>query len=72
MTARFQLRETTVARNARVLRLASAEGAMVPQQASPPPLEQSDRSGRALRKWFIVANAVAWLLIILAIRLIFF
>lgn len=61
-----------MARNARALRLASAEGATIPQHASPPPLEQSDRSGRALRNWFIVANTVAWVLIILAIRLIFF
>jgi hypothetical protein len=35
-------------------------------------LEQRDRSGRILRNRIIVANAIAWIAIIVLIRLIFF
>jgi hypothetical protein len=40
--------------------------------AGTPPLEPGDISGRKLRNRLIAANAIAWIVIIILIRLIFF
>jgi hypothetical protein len=45
---------------------------MIAERAHCSELEQRDPSGRRLRNWLIAANAIAWVAIIVLIRLIFF
>jgi hypothetical protein len=51
----------------------SCSGApMVTERAHCSELKQRDPSGRRLRNWLIAANTIAWVAIIVLIRLIFF
>jgi hypothetical protein len=48
------------------------EAPMIAEHADCRLLQQQDTSGRRLRNRLIVANAIAWIAIIVLIRLIFF
>jgi hypothetical protein len=50
----------------------SREEPMIAEPASLPPLEAHDAPDRRLRNRIIIANAVAWIAIIVLIRLVFF
>jgi len=50
----------------------SREAPMIAERADCRVLQQQDTSGRRLRNRVIVANAIAWIAIIVLIRLIFF
>lgn len=50
----------------------SAEPAMIADQMNAASLAPAVTPNRRLRNWIILANVAAWVLIILAIRLIFF
>ena len=45
---------------------------MIAERANCPPLEQHGVSGRQLRNHILLANALAWLAIIILIRALFF
>ena len=45
---------------------------MIAEHADGPLLRQPDASGRRLRNRIILANAIAWIVIIAMVRLIFF
>jgi hypothetical protein len=50
----------------------SREETMIAEPASAPPLEAHDAHDRKLRNRIILANVVAWIAIIVLIRLVFF
>lgn len=50
----------------------SAEPSMIAEHANIPSPPPAAGTNRRLRNWLIVANIVAWIVIIAAIRLIFF
>jgi hypothetical protein len=52
--------------------LVSREAPMIAERADCRVLQQQDPSGRRLRNRVIVANVIAWIAIIVLIRLIFF
>jgi hypothetical protein len=64
--------ETTAANESLVSETFSREAPTSAEHADCPMLEQRDRSGRRLRNRIIVANAIAWIAIIVLIRLVFF
>jgi hypothetical protein len=72
MTATLQKVESTAANESFVPEQFSREDTMIVQHASGPLLEQHDPPDRRLRIRIILANAVAWIVIIMLIRLIFF
>jgi hypothetical protein len=72
MIAKLQRAETTAANESLVSETFSREAPTIAEHADCPMLEQRDRSGRMLRNRIIVANAIAWIAIIVLIRLIFF
>jgi hypothetical protein len=45
---------------------------MIADQMNAAPLAPPAKANRRLRNWIILANVAAWVLIILAVRLIFF
>jgi hypothetical protein len=53
-------------------RARSAEPSMIAEHADIPSLPPAAGTNRPLRNWLILANIVAWIVIIAAIRLIFF
>ena len=69
MNAKLRRVEQTVANEPLVLEPSSREAPMI---ADCRVLQQQDQSGRRLRNRVIVANAIAWIMIIVLIRLIFF
>ena len=52
-------------------RSSTAEPTMIAEHANIPPLS-SDSSGRRLRNRLIIANFLAWIAIIVVVRLVFF
>jgi hypothetical protein len=72
MTAKLRRVEQTVANEPLVLESFSREAPMMAERADCRLLPQQDTSGRRLRNHILVANAIAWILIILLIQLIFF
>ena len=72
MIAELRKREITATSDSLAARSVPAEPSMVAAQMDPPLQEQSSPLDRRLRNRLIVANAVAWIAIIVAIRLIFF
>jgi hypothetical protein len=65
--------ETTKTGGASISRIAVAKRSSIAgSNAGTPPLEPGDISGRKLRNRLIAANAIAWIVIIILIRLIFF
>lgn len=71
MTTRLQKVESTVANEPPVPEY-SREEPMIADRAVRMPLEAHDAPDRKLRNRIIFANAVAWIVIIILIRLIFF
>jgi hypothetical protein len=71
MAAKLKKREAVAADAPFIPRATAAESAMIAERADGA-LEQHDPSGRRLRNRLIVANAIAWIAIIAAIRLVFF
>lgn len=53
-------------------RMPPAEPSMIAEHANIPSLPPAAGVNRRLRNWLILANIVAWIVIIVAIRLIFF
>jgi hypothetical protein len=73
MAAKLKKREAVAADAPFIPRATAAESAMIAERADGrDALEQHDPSGRRLRNRLIVANAIAWIAIIAAIRLVFF
>ena len=72
MIAKLRKVEETVANEPLVLESSSREAPMIAEHADGRLLQQQDPSGRRLRNRVIVANAIAWVVIIVVIRLIFF
>ena len=72
MTAKLRKVRETVANEPLVLETSSREAPMIAEHADCRLLQQQDPSGRRLRNRIIVANAIAWVVIIVLIRLIFF
>jgi len=65
--------EPTKAGGATISRIAVARpSAIAGSNGGTPPLEPGDLSGRQLRNRLIVANAIAWIVIIFLIGLVFF
>jgi hypothetical protein len=64
--------ETTETGDPLISRIPAAKPSTTAGQADAFPLEPDDFSGRKLRNRFIVANAIAWIVIIFLIRLTFF
>lgn len=54
------------------LRTPPAEPSMIAERANIPSLSPAAGTNRRLRNWLIFANIVAWIVIVAAIRLIFF
>ena len=71
MTAKLRKVEETVANEPLVRESSSREAPMIAEHADCRLLRQQDTSGRRLRNRVIVANAIAWIVIIVLIRLIF-
>lgn len=71
MTAKLRKVEETVANEPLVLEPSSREAPMIAEHADCRLLQQ-DPSGRRLRNRIIAANAIAWIVIVVLIRLIFF
>jgi hypothetical protein len=63
--------EKTAANGSLVLETSSREAPMIAEHADCRVLQQHDPSGRRLRNRLILANAVAWIAIIVLIRLVF-
>jgi hypothetical protein len=72
MNTKLRTVEKTAANESLVSETSSREAAMVAERADCRVLQQPDPSGRKLRKHIIMANVVAWIVIIGLIRLIFF
>jgi hypothetical protein len=72
MIAKLRKVEETVANEPLVLESSSREAPMIAEHADCRLLQQQDPSGRRLRNRVVVANAIAWIVIIVLIRLIFF
>jgi hypothetical protein len=81
MTAPFQKMEETTDRNteepaksggAAIPRIAVVKSLAIARPVNASPLEPAEPSGRKLRNRLIAANAVAWIVIIVLIRVIFF
>jgi hypothetical protein len=72
MTAKLRKVEETVANEPLVLEPSSREAPMIAEHADCRLLQPQDPSGRRLRNRVIVANAIAWIVIVVLIRLIFF
>jgi hypothetical protein len=73
MTATFRKKEeTTETRDSLTSRIPAAKPPAMAGGAGAAPLEPADFSGRKLRNRLIVANVIAWIVIIVLIRLIFF
>ena len=72
MTAKLRKVEETVANEPLVLEPSSREAPMIAERADCRLLQQQDPSGRRLRNRVIAANAIAWIVIVVLIRLIFF
>jgi hypothetical protein len=73
MTATFRrTEETTKIGGATISRIARAEPSAIAGDADTCPSEPAGLSGRKLRNRLIVANVIAWIVIIFLIRLIFF
>ena len=74
MIAKLRKVEETVANEPLVLDSSSreAQASMIAEHADSRLLQQQDLYGRRLRNRVIVANAIAWVVIIVVIRLVFF
>ena len=72
MIAKLRKVEETVANEPLVLESSSREAPMIAEHADGRLLQPQDPAGRRLRNRVIVANAIAWVVIIVVIRLVFF
>jgi hypothetical protein len=72
MIAKLRKLEETVANEPLVLEPSSREAPMIAEHADCRLLQQQDPSDRRLRNRVIAANALAWIVILVLIRLIFF
>lgn len=72
MIVQLQKIQTTVGDDSHVSPASSAEPPMIADHVNISPLPPARGTNRRLRNWFILANLVAWVLIVWAIRLIFF
>ena len=72
MTAKLRKVEETAADEPLVLESSSREAPMIAEHADGRLLQPQDPSGRRLRNRVIIANAIAWVVIIVVIRLMFF
>ena len=72
MIAKLRKVEETVADEPLVLESSSREAPMIAEHADGRLLQQRDPPDRRLRNRVIVANAIAWVVIIVVIRLVFF
>jgi hypothetical protein len=72
MIAKLQRAETAATNEPRVSESSSREEPMIAEYADYRMLERHAPSDRRLRNRIIVANAMAWIAIIVLIRLIFF
>ncbi len=72
MTAKLRKVEETVANEPLVLERSFREAPMIAEHADCRLLQQQDPSGRRLRNRVIAANVIAWIVIVVLIRLIFF
>ena len=71
MIAKLRKVEETVANEPLVLESSSREAPMIAEHADGRLLQQQDPPDRRLRNRVIVANAIAWVVIIVVIRLVF-
>ena len=72
MIAKLQKARTTAANEPLVSETFSSEAAMIAERADRPVLQQHEPTDRRLRNRIILANALAWIAIIVLIRLLFF
>ena len=72
MTARLRKVKETVANEPPVLKTSSREASMIAEHADRRSLQQPDPSARRLRNRVVAANVIAWIVIIVLIRLILF
>ena len=72
MIIRLQRIEKPAAKETPLSRFASTESSMIAERAAAHRPEQPRLVDRKLRNRLILANAVAWIAILIAIRLIFF
>jgi hypothetical protein len=72
MTAQRKKVKSTAANDSLVPEHFSREETMTAEHARSPALEQPDAPDRRLRKRIIIANVIAWVVIIVLIGLIFF
>ena len=72
MTAKINKVETTAANESLTPERFSREETMAAEHARCPVLERRDAPDRRLRNRIIVVNVIAWIAIIVLIRLIFF
>ena len=72
MIVRLQRIETEAAKEPLASPIAPTESSMIAEHAASHRQEQPDLLDRKLRNRLILANAVAWITILIAIRLIFF
>ena len=72
MIANLQKVETAAANESLVSETFSREASMIADHADGRILQRHDPSGRRLRNRIIVANAIAWIVVIALIRLAFF
>jgi hypothetical protein len=72
MNAKLQKIETPAADESYVSKQFSSETPMIAEHTDGSWLEEHDPSGRRLRNRLIVANAIAWIAIIILVRLVFF
>jgi len=72
MTAALRKVESSAANESFTSEHFSREETMIAEHAGRPLLEPHDTPDRKLRNRIIIANAVAWLAIIVLIRLVFF
>jgi hypothetical protein len=72
MIVRLQEIGKQAAKELDVPQFASTESSMIAEHAAPHRPEQSRLVDRKLRNRLILANAIAWIAILVAIRLIFF
>jgi hypothetical protein len=72
MTATLRTVESSAANESFTPELLSREETMIAEHASGPLLEPHDAPDHKLRNCILIANAVAWIVIIILIRLVFF